>query len=249
MIRFATACLLLLFTGAQPSLSQQAQNTTEKTSSPLVIRVGASYYDNSAEQYQRIRTILSAFESAKQTKRPIAFKLVIGTYDEVYHWYKSDQIDLAVMNPGPLALLLRDYGHEQLSKGFVGTRGLVPSATSIASEGGQVANDTYNSVILVNREAIRHLEPSLADKQSLLDHEAKRIIDLVLDKTRQGQSYFLFVHPFSTSGYIFPRKFLKEKTGVDLKPTDYELTDSHTVSLNEIRKAGNPHGRLKVAFV
>ena len=239
---FATACLLLFFTSAQQSLSQQ---------SPLVIRVGAMYYDNSAEQYQRIRAILSAFESAKQTKtkRPIAFKLVVGTYDEVYHWYKSDQIDLAVMNPGPLALLLKEYGHEELSKGFVGTRGLVPGATSIASEAGQVASDWYSSIMLVNREAIKPLKPSLAEKQTLSEPEAKQIIDLVLNKTRQGQAYFLFVHPFSTSGYIFPRKFLKERTGIDLKPTDYELTDSHTVSLNEIRRSNNPNGRLKVAFV
>ena len=239
---FATACLLFLFISAQPGLSQQ---------SPLVIRVGAMYYDNSAEQYQKIRAILSEFESAKRTKtkRPIAFKLVVGTYDEVYHWYKSDQIDLAVMNPGPLALLLKEYGHEELSKGFVGTRGLVPGETSIASEAGQVASDWYNSVMLVNREAIKSFEPFLAEKQTLSEPEAKRIIDLVLNKTRQGQAYFLFVHPFSTSGYIFPRKFLKEKTGVDLKSTDYELTDSHTVSLNEIRRSDNPYGRLKVAFV
>ena len=209
------------------------------------------YFDNSAEQYQRIRAILSRFESANQakTRRPVAFKLVVGTYDEVYHWYKSDQIDLAVMNPGPLALLLKEYGREQLSKGFVGIRGLVPSETSIASEGGPVASDTYNSVMLVNREAIRSLEPSLYARQALLDHEAKRIIDLVLNKARQGQAYFLFVHPFSTSGYIFPRKFLKEMTGVDLKPDDYELTESHTVSLDEIRRADNPNERLKVAFV
>jgi len=244
MIRLAIPCLLLLFIGAQPTLSQHVQNQ-----SPLVIRVGASYYDNSAEQYQRIRAVLSAFESAKKTKRPIAFKLVVGSYDEVYHWYKSDQIDLAVMNPGPLALLLNEYGHEALGKGFVGTRGLVPGATAIASEGGQVASDRYSSVMLVNREAIKPFEPSLAEKESLSEPEAKRIIDLVLNKTRQGQAYFLFVHPFSTSGYIFPRKFLKEKTGIDLKPTDYELTDSHTVSLNEIRRANNSNGRLKVAFV
>src|ERR1041384_7631479 len=233
----ATACLLLLFTVAQ------AQNQ-----SPLVIRVGAIYYDNSAEQYQRIRAILSKFESTK-TKRPVAFKLVIGSYDEVYHWYKSDQIDLAVMNPGPLALLLNEYGHEVLAKGFVGTRGIVPGATAIASEAGQVASDRYSSVMLVNREAIKVFEPSLAEKETLSEPEAKRIIDLVLNKTRQGQAYFFFVHPFSTSGYIFPRKFLKEKTGVDLTPDDYELTESHTVSLNEIRKANNSNGRLKVAFV
>src|SRR5215211_832506 len=123
---FVIACFL--FAGAQPCLSQRAQL-------PLVIRVGAIYYDNSAEQYQRIRAILSRFESANQTKtkRPVAFKLVVGTYDEVYHWFKSDQIDLAVLNPGPLALLLREYGPEELSKGFVGIRGLVPGATSIAS--------------------------------------------------------------------------------------------------------------------
>lgn len=249
MIRFATACLLLTLAGAQPGLSQQAQKPN--VNSPLVIRVGVMYFDNSAEQYQRIRSILSAFESAKQskTKRPITFKLVVGTYDEVYHWYKSDQIDLAVMNPGPLALLLREYGHEELSKGFVGTRGLVPGETSIASEGGQIASDRYGSVMLVNRKAIEPIFESQYGSQTQLDHEPQKVIDLVLNKARQGQAYFLFVHPFSTSGYIFPRKFLKERTGVDLKPTDYELTDSHTVSLNEIRRANNPSGRLKVAFV
>ena len=222
--------------------------------SPIVIRVGAIYYDDSAEQYQRIRSILSSFENADRTvnksKRAITFKLVVGTYDEVYHWYRSDQIDLAVMNPGPLALLLKEFGLEEMTRAFVGTRGIIPGATSIAAEANMVPRDKYNSIMVLNRESIRSQFPSLYTKQTLTDGEEKQIIDLVLEKARQRQTHFLFVHPFSTSGYIFPRKFLKERTGVDLTPSDYELTYSHNVSLTEMRESRvDQYGRIKVAFV
>jgi hypothetical protein len=33
----------------------------------------------------------------------------------------ADQIDLAVMNPGPLALLLKEFGNEEMTKSFVGS--------------------------------------------------------------------------------------------------------------------------------
>ena len=252
LISFAIAFLLLA--GARSGIEAQKFETLESVQSPIVIRVGAIYYDDSAEQYQRVWSLLSALENAdranNKSKRTITFKLVVGTYDEVYHWYRSDQIDLAVMNPGPLALLLKEFGQEEMSKAFIGTRAIIPGSTSIAAEGGMVPRDKYNSILVVNRESLKSQFPSLYAKKALLDHEATQIIDLVFDKARQRQTQFLFVHPFSTSGYIFPRKLLKERTGIDLTPSDYELTYSHNVSLTEIRKSGsNPHGRLRVAFV
>ncbi|HEU4433531.1 MAG TPA: patatin-like phospholipase family protein, partial [Pyrinomonadaceae bacterium] len=251
MTRIMSLAIFLLLS-LSPIFAQKFD--TPEGASPIVIRVGAIYYDDSAEQYQRIRSILSSFENSDRTanksKRAITFKLVVGTYDEVYHWYRSDQIDLAVMNPGPLALLLKEFGREEMTKAFVGTRGIIPGQTSIAAEGGMVPRDKYNSIMVLNREAIRSHFPSLFGKQTLTDAEAKQITDLVLDRARQRQTHFLFVHPFSTSGYIFPRKFLKEKTGVDLTASDYELTYSHNVSLTEIRDSGvDQYGRLKVAFV
>lgn len=111
------ACLLLLFTGTLPGSSTPAQKPEALTAkpnaasqSPLVIRVGAIYYDDSDESYHKMRSLLSRLETNDNTARRITFKLVVGTYDEVYHWFKSDQIDLAVMNPGALALLLKEFG-------------------------------------------------------------------------------------------------------------------------------------------
>ena len=247
------ACLLLLFTGALPRWSTRAQKPEAPTpnaasQSPLVIRVGAIYYDDSDESYHRMRSLLSRLETNDGTARRITFKLGVGTYDEVYHWFKSDQIDLAVMNPGPLALLLKEFGPKQFDKAFVGTRGVSPSDTSVAAANSVSARDKYNSIMVVNRDAIKKKFPSLSDKQTVSGDEAKPILDMVLNGARQHQAHFLFVHPFSTSGYIFPRKFLKEK-GVDLQANDYELTYSHDVSIREIIASAFEGDRLKVAFV
>src|SRR6185503_19369229 len=99
LMRPAIICLLLLLTFAHQHAFSQPNRA------PLVIRVGAIYYDDSDAQYAAINDILSALE--KQSKaRAITFKLAVGTYEEIMNWYESDQIDLAIMNPGPLALLI-----------------------------------------------------------------------------------------------------------------------------------------------
>ena len=259
-LRLAIICLLLLIAITLPGLSSRAEkyeaprtDTAASTDSPLVIRVGAIYYDDSAEQYKKLRATLTAIENAAnddKSKRPITFKPVVGTYDEVYHWYKRDQVDLAVMNPGPLALLLKEFGHDQLADAFVGTRRIEPDKTSIAYRDGIGARDRYNSVMFVNREAISERFPFVSVKSSLTEAEAKPLLDFILEKARNRQTHFLFVHPFSSSGYIFPRQFLADKTGVNLTLDDYELTYSHNASLNEIRRSGyDANHRLQVAFV
>ncbi len=81
LISFAIAFLLLA--GARSDIGAQKFETAEGVQSPIVIRVGATYYDDSAEQYQRVWNLLSALENSdranNKSKRAITLKLVVGT--------------------------------------------------------------------------------------------------------------------------------------------------------------------------
>lgn len=236
-MRPAIIPLLLLAFVYQHAFSQPLKTPR----APLVIRVGAIYYDDSEAQYAAINDILSTLE--KQSKDPITFKLAVGTYDEIMNWYESDQIDLAIMNPGPLALLIDKYSQEELKNIFVGISGRVAAETSVASKEGTTPRSTYNSIMLLNREAVSREFPSGATPT---DDE---LVDLVIRQARQKKVHFLFVHPLSTSGYIFPRKVLKD-AGIDLSPADYDITYSHDVSTKQVKgSAYDNSGRLQVAFV
>ena len=237
-MRPAIIFLLLIF-AHQNAFSQPLSKAVSRA--PLVVRVGAIYYDDSEAQYAAINDILSTLE--KQSKDPITFKLAVGTYDEIMNWYESDQIDLAIMNPGPLALLIDKYGQEELKNIFVGIRGRVAAETSIASKEGTTPRSTYNSIMLLNREAVSREFPASATPTE------DELVDLVMRKARQKKVHFLFVHPLSTSGYIFPRKVLKD-AGIDLDPADYDITYSHDVSTKQVKDAAyDSSGRLQVAFV
>src|SRR6185503_14127472 len=155
-MRPAIIPLLLLAFVYQHAFSQPLKTPR----APLVIRVGAIYYDDSEAQYAAINDILSTLE--KQSKDPITFKLAVGTYDEIMNWYESDQIDLAIMNPGPLALLIDKYSQQELKNIFVGIRGRIAAETSVAANEGTKPRSTYNSVMLLNRDAVSREFPASA---------------------------------------------------------------------------------------
>lgn len=262
ILLLATICSLLVLafgtqTGFSKTPQENKQNQTARDAEsllPLVIRVGAIYYDDSDEQYSRIRSILSALEKQDEKSRdgtspPIVFKLAVGTYDEVMNWYESAQIDLAIMNPGPLALLIDQYPPEEINKLFVGIQTRTPPPTSIAFTDGATPRSEYNAMMLLNREALPGEFRRLGKNEMLSEQEGQQLIDFVLQKAREHQAHFLFVHPFSTSGYIYPRKVLKD-AHVSLDARDYELTYSHDVSRELVRNSSSDNtARLTVAFV
>jgi predicted acylesterase/phospholipase RssA/ABC-type phosphate/phosphonate transport system substrate-binding protein len=242
LMRPVTICLLVLLTFAHQRAFSQPLRKDVSPRAPLVIRVGAIYYDDSDAQYAAIHDILSALEK-QSAARPVTFKLAVGTYDEIMNWYESDQIDLAIMNPGPLALLIDKFSHQELKNIFVGIRGRIADETSVASNDGANPRSTYNSLMLLNRDAVSREFPSSATPT---DDE---LVDLVMRKAKQKKVHFLFVHPLSTSGYIFPRKVLKD-AGIDLTAADYNITYSHDVSTKQVKdSAYDSSGRLQVAFV
>src|SRR5678816_4353433 len=152
-MRPATIPLLLLLIFAHQHAFSQPLRKDISPRAPLVIRVGAIYYDDSDAQYAAINDILSTLE--KQSKDPaITFKLAVGTYDEIMNWYESDQIDLAIMNPGPLALLIDKFSPQELKNIFVGIRGRIADETSVASNEGTQPRSTYNSLMLLNLSLI-----------------------------------------------------------------------------------------------
>jgi len=225
-MRRAIICVLLLSVFAQQQAFSKPRGKDATPPAPLVIRVGAIYYDDSEAQYSVINEILSALEKHSPEGRAITFKLAVGTYDEIMNWYESDQIDLAIMNPGPLALLLNKYSQDELRNIFVGIRGMTAAGTSLASKDGATPRSKYNSVMLLNRDAV-----SREFSSSVTPTDAE-LIDLVKRKARQKKVHFLFVHPLSTSGYIYPRKVLKD-AGIDLDAGDYDITYSHDVSTKQ----------------
>jgi hypothetical protein len=151
-----TACLLIFSTLVPPLFGVRPPTLKKTELAPLVIRVGVMYYDDDKTQYSRIEQILSALSRrdrpiSEAIGRPeIVFKQAVGTYDEVLDWYRTDQIDLAIMNPGPVALLLEKMGDSSLDEAFVGIRKREPSKTSLAYpiSGGR-SRDKYHAATKV----------------------------------------------------------------------------------------------------
>jgi hypothetical protein len=67
-MRSATACVVLLLAFAQQlAFSKPAQKSKDTPpQAPLVIRVGAIYYDDSDKEYEEINAILVALEKQAQ---------------------------------------------------------------------------------------------------------------------------------------------------------------------------------------
>lgn len=258
MLALTVFTVLLVILPGPTTLSQSPEHNfkeqgTTVPKAPLVVRVGAIYYDDSDSLYSRTRAVLSALESQDQiasdkTKRPLTFKLAVGTYDEVLNWYESRQIDLAIMSPGLLALVIDRFSDTELNQLFVGIRSPEPPATSIAASEGINRRPEYNVAMLVNRQGIRNALPMLSTKTTLDESEAEQLTAFVLNTARRGNAHFLFVHPFSASGYIYPRKLLKD-AGVQLIASQYDFTYSHDVSVEQVRNSGSDTNRLTVAFV
>lgn len=246
-VLFILVCMLVWSTFASTVFSQAPEKSEEKENTaepaPLVIRVGAIYYDDDKAQFSTMNKVLSSLAKHDRDKkkesgqREIVFRLAVGTYDEVLEWYKTDQIDLAILNPGPIALLLDQY-RNVIDQVFVGIRSRAPLEGSFAAgTNGIKSRVEYHSLMVLNSKVFE-------------ENPHVDAFQLVKDSASVHKAHFLFVHPFSTSGYIFPRTMLQDKLGLHLNSDDYEITYSHDVSVAEVEGAAyNKEGRLNVAFV
>lgn len=230
---------LSLAAGPRKGNTSHAESVKTETE----IKVGITEYQDVEASYERYEKLFQELtKAAAKAKEPVNFKFAIGNYGEVMDWYNKGEIDVAILSAMPVANFLRDAGKsdkEKMSEAYVGDVSVrwdyshSPKPLAIGTEEDLAHKDPffYRSVCL-----------TLAS-----DKELRTIDDI---QRLKDQIEFIFVRPFSLSGYIVPRYVLKEKHEIDLAPEQIDFSYEHEKSLVKIRKLreANPKKHY-VAFV
>jgi predicted acylesterase/phospholipase RssA len=213
------------------------------TEPPLVIRVGVSDYRPIEQVYQRYRLYfgeledIAAKDRAQSTRHhvplpPIAFEIAVGNYDEVSEWFTNRTIDIAILATTPMVEMMSQAGQSDsdlIKRSYLGTVELTyPSGSGTLGLPPQ--DPHYYQAAAVVR-----------------DDSPYKSIDDIRQRSRTESVRYWFVRPYSFSGYILPRAFLK-KSGIDTPRG--ELQYQHQDSLSQLLCSQSSESlRHTVAFV
>jgi ABC-type phosphate/phosphonate transport system substrate-binding protein len=229
------------------------------------IKVGITEYQGVEAAYKKYQQLFRELERQAcemrnvkredcEARKSITFKFAIGTYGEVIDWYNKGLVDVAVLSALPMTDLLNSTSeaeHGRIADAFVGRVGPRPRGTSpLRCDDG---------------ERLRRLNdagppPAAGADQSFQYHVSAVVLkssgvtsfDEIRERAKKKQVKFLFVRPFSVSGYVLPSNFLKER-GVSWSEDDYEYTYQHHETLRRMlsptsEEAREDAGRLLVGF-
>src|SRR3954465_12502763 len=114
MIR-ATSLLLAALSFATPSLAAAPPAVAQAPSrEPLVVRIGYTTFDTAEKIRSDLRSVewylgeITRRSQQESWKRPLQFELVRGNYYQIWSWFRSGQIDAAIVSPFMAMLLERD---------------------------------------------------------------------------------------------------------------------------------------------
>jgi predicted acylesterase/phospholipase RssA/ABC-type phosphate/phosphonate transport system substrate-binding protein len=239
--RLAGPLLALLFGAAVPAAEKP----------PIIIHVGVTEYQDVEQTYRRYVDLFR--ELAEQAgSQPVAFEVAVGTYSEVQDWYNRRLIEVAVLSAMPAAELIESSSGQldRIKQCYIGTlgehaeplaskqmalRSLFPQDDDLGVARKQYGADFYYRTTLVVLDDGANASP------------LRKASDLSDPKYRDRIKY-IFVRPYSVSGYILPTHFLKQH-GIDPRQVDYDYSYQHKYSLERLM---NPlkedQGKLLVAF-
>ena len=247
--------LLFLIAVLQPgSNSSRAQSRTT-AKAPQEIKVGITEYQNVEESYERYEELFRELEAAADPKEPVTFKFAIGNYAEVMDWYNKAQIDVGIFSAMPVANFLRDAGPSdvaRLDQAYIGDVSVsrmldqsMPLVTGTEEELAQKDPFIYRSVCIAFH--------SDSESEMRADGRPRTIQDiknLWFSDERKRQVKFIFVRPFSLSGYIVPRYVLSRYYGINPGPKDIEFSYEHQKSITLLKDAQQKDPtKYYVAFV
>src|ERR1700682_2480564 len=190
----ATVLLALLLSTFVRTNSVNAQRPSPR---PEVITVGITEDQNIESAYAKYESVFKELAASSGPKVSVTFRIAIGTYGEVLDWYNTRKIDVAVLSAMPVADLLLSGEKDNLKDAYLGDLSLTPgkSASQRTVEGFPERKDAFKyrtgCVVLDSDKEIRELK----DIQALW---------------QKKQVKFLFVRPFSLSGYIVPLEVLRK---------------------------------------
>lgn len=213
---------------------------------PIEVKVGVTEYQHIDQIYERYLTLFRDVETASNSR--FRFSVAVGTYDEVLKWRDHGDIDLAVLSAAPVAHLLSvgtTDDRQELLNNYLGhlvyfKPGEPGRSTALDLSSAKVQTDGYyRSVCVVRTQSPFHNLDDIARAASQPKSRVK----------------FLFVRPYSISGYIHPRYVLETagtnlKVGSPFKGVNPEFTNQHDASLNRLLSPrSDERGEDLVAFV
>jgi len=218
--------------------------TTEKPAQPAgpqVITVGITEYQDVEEVYKRYGEFFRQLASVAPPDTPVTFKLAIGTYGEVLDWYNSRMVDVAILSAMPVADLLLAAQDESLKRVYLGDLNVSAAAASTGKKLSDSNEATRNDDPFKYRTELVTLN---ADRDLMTYEDLKQF-------QSQSKVKYLFVRPYSMSGYIVPKYVLSEN-GIKVGPGQLEFTYQHGKSLQTMmrdQKRLTANGMHVVAFV
>ena len=198
------------------------------------IRVGVVVYEAGPGESTPDRMWQELF-SKWEEQSGLRFTYAKGTHSDVLHWMHNQVLDMAVLPAGALvqeAKAERETDRTEAERAswslpsphfeYVATFGYPAASNGFAEEDRRQPGFHWfsRSVCVVSKE-------------SELDSEEE-----LLEAARLGEVHFLMVHPYSASGSMLPRAFLRERLGSELAPQQVEYTFSHTESLERVAETG-----------
>jgi ABC-type phosphate/phosphonate transport system substrate-binding protein len=240
-----------------------AQPGAEVTSPPVDIRVGITEYQNIEETYAKyqdfFQELIEKWEkgrSAATQSTSFRFRVAVGTYEEVREWYNTNRIDVAVFSAMPLTEMLASLpvspdavrqGYavgqeatltEKIKAAYLGTltplRGRSPFDNCANGSASRVLFDQIYS-----EQEKQALKGAREDYRTvcLVPNDSEVDSADALEKNK-GRLRFLFVRPYSVSGYLLPAfNLLKFNPHIDITTEDYEFTYQHSKTLEKLRNA------------
>jgi len=222
------------------------------------VRVGVTAYQNIEGAYARYQRLFQELADT-ETDRAVIFKVAIGTYGEVVDWYNRRLIDVAVLSAMPVAELLISAGGDQellqkIKDTYLGTLMAKPESSSTACKDGEVSRSLFDD-IYSDKEKEELAKPETSYRTVCIVPQASDLNDSSKLAALKGQSKlrFLFVRPFSVSGYLFPSFYLKtQDPKIDVAAEEYSFTYQHSNTLRrllESKSGKDEDGKYLVAFV
>jgi predicted acylesterase/phospholipase RssA/ABC-type phosphate/phosphonate transport system substrate-binding protein len=229
------------------------QAWSQSARAPEVITVGVSEYQNIEETYERYTHFFTEIAAKSSANKPVLFRVAIGTYNEVLDWYSAKKIEVAVLAAMPAAELLStadDTERADILNGYLGTLGehivqpvnpthnlkeLFPEDDDLARSRKIFNADFYYRTTLVVRN----------------DSPLKSVDDLK-DRRYKDQIKYIFVRPYSVSGFILPNYFLDKQEKISVDSDQLDFSSQHDFSLKRLlnpTKEDLDGKKLLVAFV
>lgn len=219
----AAAWTAALLSGAAAGMAQSpaepAATKAPSSPEPYVVRLGYTTFDR-PEVVRRKSTLQSVQwylheieEMSKEApfRRPLRFELVLGNYYQIWSWFRTGQIDAAIVSPFVAMLLERDR-HAVSVLEF--SEGDDPAAhfPVVAATAPWKKNPI---------EGVNHYLQALLDAAGAGEPESKACRDKVV-KLRRKLRFDLVAH-LSSSGFIMPALYVQEWIDDPQRAVDKEV--------------------------